>query len=85
MRGLMLLRVLKMRYAKKRRRIKTDSPSLMVLPTYNNYSSASAIRTVTPSLPRARPIDEAPTWAAVLGARMPQADGRVLQELLAWQ
>lgn len=33
-------------------------------------------------LDKGRLIDEAPTWAAILGAEMPQAQGRVLKELL---
>ena len=33
-------------------------------------------------IPKARVIDEAPTLARILGQEMPQADGRVLTELL---
>ncbi len=33
-------------------------------------------------LPNARLIDEAPTWAAIVGAEMPQAQGRVIKEIL---
>ena len=33
-------------------------------------------------LPHAQTIDEAPTWAAILGTDMPQAEGRVLWELI---
>ncbi len=34
------------------------------------------------TIPFARLIDEAPTWAAIVGAQMPQAQGSVIQEIL---